>query len=395
MPCRICKQSRVHVDCLLPWLLRGGSCPTCRTPLIRQGIVPEGEAEESDQADIEDDGSLEGEFDPRRGDGPKLFFWPCVLQMMHLLFGMLMFVSAAEFGGVASLPSPPLHPAPLLGAENPQPALAQTPSLRSEFLHPALRTASDIILLLYLATDTFMFVVIILTESPRQLRQRSAAPHIQAPRQESERQGEQQGEGQGEQQSEGQGEGQGEVQGEQQSEVQGEQQSEQETERQGEGQGEEREASVALDAETITGHASILASAPYLVLCGYVFMCTATAVGVAAILEGNRAFGIAASPSPAVSADLRGFAASTNSLASSAVLQHMAYLISAQGILFLYAVPAILSPCPLWRIQYLCLSLIYGLLVSMMRATADTAALLAVQIGVGSLFFSVAAAAGV
>jgi hypothetical protein len=221
--------------------------------------------------------------------------------------------------------------------------------------------------------------------------------------QETERQGEQQGEGQGERQSEQQSEVQGEQQSEQQSEQQGEergeQQSEQETEQQGEergeGQGEEREASVALDAETITGHSSILASAPYLVLCGYVFMCTATAVGVAAILEGNRAFGIAASPSPAGSADLRGFAASTNSLASSAVLQHMAYLISAQGILFLYAVPAILSPCPLWRIQYLCLSLIYGLLVSMMRATADTAALLAVQIGVGSLFFSVAAAAGV
>jgi hypothetical protein len=34
MPCGQCRDKFVHADCLLPWILRNGSCPTCRGSLV-------------------------------------------------------------------------------------------------------------------------------------------------------------------------------------------------------------------------------------------------------------------------------------------------------------------------------------------------------------------------
>lgn len=34
MPCGQCREKFVHADCLLPWLLRNGTCPTCRASLV-------------------------------------------------------------------------------------------------------------------------------------------------------------------------------------------------------------------------------------------------------------------------------------------------------------------------------------------------------------------------
>lgn len=43
MPCGQCIDKFVHADCLLPWILRNGSCPTCRASLVtcNHGVTAE------------------------------------------------------------------------------------------------------------------------------------------------------------------------------------------------------------------------------------------------------------------------------------------------------------------------------------------------------------------
>lgn len=129
IPCASCRESFVHAECLVPWLLRGGTCPTCRAQLIRGGAEEEeevvGDDEQRERGDEqrerggeqrESDGESDGEQRERGGEqGNPLWsrsmrylrsrriqhLWPAALLLIHVMLGTVMFAE------VTRSPSPP------------------------------------------------------------------------------------------------------------------------------------------------------------------------------------------------------------------------------------------------------------------------------------------------
>lgn len=361
IPCPRCKDTRAHAQCLLPWIIARGSCPTCRTWLLREAGPLTNEDNEEQQEQQEEDEEEEQQEETVRER--RLYLWPCLTQMMHLVFGMLMFVTVAEF--------------PQTRGSAPR--------------HRAQEIASNLLVALYLVSDSLLFALMLVTEgAPRR-----TGDDVYTRQGEGEPGGEPRGEPRGgEASGEQGGEPRGEAGGEQGGETGGEAGSEAHSEAiEGEAivrvRGPPSPAARRRTLSTPGGGSPLSASAPYLVLCGYVFLCGATATGAAAMLDGwaTGRLGAEGAEPRSGKAMLPG--------EGPMLLLHLTYLVSAHSVLSLYAVPAILSPCPLWRAQYLCLSLVYGLMLALMKTTADTGVLLGVVLSLGAFFFSLAAAAGV
>lgn len=98
--CRTCRETYAHDACLLPWLLRSGTCPTCRAVLVGGGGGVSGIAGAAGTAA---DGARDEEVSVlwdvaiRTNDGDaRPYLWPMVIFLSHAILGFTMFCVVAE-----------------------------------------------------------------------------------------------------------------------------------------------------------------------------------------------------------------------------------------------------------------------------------------------------------
>jgi hypothetical protein len=94
--CRICRETYAHDACLLPWLLRSGTCPTCRAVLVG-GASDRAHAAETTGGSVRDEEvSMLWNLVIRTDGDARPYLWPLVIFLSHAILGFTMFCVVAE-----------------------------------------------------------------------------------------------------------------------------------------------------------------------------------------------------------------------------------------------------------------------------------------------------------